>query len=414
VSRILTLVVALSIITVACQPLPAPETTSTSAAGTPDTLVDNELGHDWIAVSTVTGAIAVHSATGESISHLDPPDAHIYSQPTWLDGSTIVFSDVSETGDHALVAADAESARVVWRAEMETPPFYFSPAPVGSPFAATSLRNDPSGAGLIAELVDHSGAVTPLSTESPFYTSWSPGGMSLAIHIAGQHLDIRSTDGTETILSETGLFQTPVWVESGLVTLRTLTGTQFLTLWEDGSFTDIAEVEGPVGFVGSHDRVAVQATDRPDPGAIAAGLRTQVLPTIPGGNLVVIDLPTATLETVSTELALLYQWDQSGESLLYATLADEPVSLTWNIWSDGRSAEIVTFLLQPPWFRSLVPFFDQYAQSVQLWSSSGDHIGYPAVVDGGPVVVIESLNGISGAEPVIIQSAIWSAWAPSG
>lgn len=412
-SRILILVVAFSIVTVACQPLPAPESTPTSAAGTPDALVEQESRHDWLAVSTVTGAIAVHSATGEKVSHLDPPDAHIYSQPTWLDSSTIVFSDVSETGDHALVAADAASARVVWRAEMETPPFYFSPAPTGSALATTSLRNDPSGAGLIAELVDDAGAVTPLSTESPFYTSWSPGGMSLAIHIAGQHLDTRSVDGTETILSETGLFQTPVWLESGLVTLRTPAGTQRLTLWRDGSFTDIAEVDGPVGFVGSHDRVAVQATERPDAGSIAAGLRTQQLPAIPGGNLVVVDLPTATLETVSTELALLYQWDQSGESLLYATLADEAVSLTWNIWSDGQSVEIVTFQLQPPWFRSLVPFFDQYAQSVQLWSSSGAYIGYPAVVDAEPVVVIEPLDGINGTEPVIISGATWSAWAPS-
>ncbi len=109
---------------------------------------------------------------------------------------------------------------------METPPLYFSPAPRGSPHATTSLRNDPSGAGLIAETVERSGEVNPLSEESPFYTSWSPEGDLLAIHIAGRRLDVRGSAGTETILSDTGLFQTPVWIDRGLVTLHLIEGTQ--------------------------------------------------------------------------------------------------------------------------------------------------------------------------------------------
>ena len=90
-----------------------------------------------------------------------------------------------------------------------------------------------------------------------------------------------------------------------------------------------------------------------------------------------------------------------------------PNELHQQVRRHRKSVEIVTFQLQPPWFRSLVPFFDQYAQSVQLWSSSGAYIGYPAVVDAEPVVVIEPLDGINGTEPVIISGATWSAWAPS-
>jgi hypothetical protein len=294
---------------------------------------------------------------------------------------------------------------------METPPFYFSPAPAGSTFATTTLRNDPSGAGLISELVGHLGEVTPLSSESPFYTSWSPEGESLAVHIPGGRLDVRRTGGTETILSDTGLFQTPVWLDRGLVTLRSVEGIQRLALWSDGTFTDIAEVEGPVGFVASGDMIAIQATERPDAGSIAAGLRAQLLPAVPGGKLVVIDLEAGTQQTVSSELALLFQWNQSGEALLYATLGDEPLSLAWNVWSDGRSVEIKSFTLQPPWFRNLVPFFDQYAQSVQFWSLSGEYIGYPAVLDADAVVVIDSVDG---TEFVVIPGATWIAWAPSG
>jgi len=410
-SRLLAVLVAAGVLTTACQSSTVSEPTSTFDASTSTSRPEPENGPDRMVVSTVTGAIVVYEPTGGEISRIDPPEGHIYSQPTWLDSATVVFSVVSDSGEHLLAASNAETGRVVWRAEMESPPFYFSPAPPGGPYATTSLRNDPSGAGLIAELVDRNGDVTPLSDESPFYTSWSPDGDTLAIHIAGQRLDVRRSGGLETILSSTGLFQAPVWVERGLVTLRSVEGGQRLALWSEGSFADVAQVEGPVGFVASGNMIAIQATERPDAGSIAAGLRTQTLPMVTGGRLVVIDLETEALETVSSELAFLYQWDQGGTSLLYATLGEGPLSLTWNIWSDGQSVEIASFGLQPSWFRSLVPFFDQYAQSVRFWSSSGRYIGYPAVLDGDPVVVIDPVDRTGS---VVIPSATWVSWAPSG
>ena len=69
----------------------------------------------------------------------------------------------------------------------------------------------------------------------------------------------------------------------------------------------------------------------------------------------------------------------------------------------------LSFTLQPPWFRNLVPFFDRYAQSVQIWSASENHIGYPAVDDGQPDVLIQHLGG---SDPVLISDAAWVAWAP--
>ncbi len=340
---------------------------------------------------------------------IEPSEGSIFRQPTWLDVSTIVFSEVSETGDHSLIATDAETGEVVWRAEMKTSPFYFLPAPIGSPYATTSLRNDPAGTGLVAELVGRSGEITALSDESPFYTSWSPDGQQLAIHIAGRRLDVAGATGTATIASLTGLFQAPVWVDSGLMTLRTVEGLQSLAVWDGDSFNDIATLEGPAGFVAFGNRVAIQPSVRPDTESVEVGLVTQQLPAVPGGRLVVIDLLSGSMETVSTELALVYQWDQVGESLLYATVGNEPVSLIWHHWSDGETTEIASFSPQSSWFRSFVPFFDQYAQSVQFWSASGDHIGYPAVIGGAAVVVIQSVDG-SG--PIIIPDASWSAWGP--
>jgi len=391
VTRLLPLIILLGLIAAACQLTTAVTTTTLQEI--------DDAASDRIVVATTDGAVVVHDSSGAEIARAEPPNESFYRQPTWLDASTVVFSEVSASGDHSLSAMDADTGTIVWRAPMETPPFYFLPAPSESSY------------GLISELVTATGDVTPLSHQSPFYTSWSPDGTALAIHIVGQRLYIRTGESDTTIQSGAAPFQTPVWIDSGLVTLRIEGGLQRLTVWNDGSFTDVAKVEGPVGFVATGGVVAVQAAQRPAAGSLAAALKVQELPALPGGKLVVVDIATGSFETVSSKLALLYQWQANGERLLYATLGDDPLSVTWNVWSNGTSSEISTFTLQAPWFRNLVPFFDQYAQSIELWSSSGDLIGYPAVVDGQPVVILQP---IAGGDPIVINGATWAAWAPPG
>jgi hypothetical protein len=81
------------------------------------------------------------------------------------------------------------------------------------------------------------------------------------------------------------------------------------------------------------------------------------------------------------------------------------------VWSDGQDEVIESFTVQPQWFGTLVPFFDQYAQSVQFWSSSGDYIGYPTVIGTDPFVILVPLDG---GESVMIPDATWSSWDPKG
>lgn len=202
-----------------------------------------------VVVATADGAVAVHLADGVQLTRIDPPDGSILRQPTWLDPSLIVYSEVSTTGNHSLTAADSDTGKVLWRAGLDTSPFFFSPAPAGSPYATTSLRNDPTGAGLIADLIGQSGEVEQISTESPFYTAWKPDGTALAIHITGIRIDIAEGADTQTIGSPTGLFQAPAWTDGGLVLIRTEGQEQTLALWNDGVFRDVAKVDGPAGCV---------------------------------------------------------------------------------------------------------------------------------------------------------------------
>jgi hypothetical protein len=366
---------------------------------------------DRLVTSTASGGVVVYDDSLDEVVRLSPVENSTFRQPTWLDSESIVYAEATDDGGAALVATEATSGSIIWTSVLDTPPFYYLPAPDGADAATTALRNDPSGTGLITELVGSDGTAEQLSDESPLYTSWSVDGRSLAIHSGQARITIRSDAGEETIAEPSGFFQAPSWTTAGLVTLRTTDVGQVLTIWRDGTFTDLALIEGPVRFVVSGSKIAIQSALVPETGGVEASMRTQTLPEIPGGRLVVVDIASAEIATVSNLVVPLFQWDPTGNRLLYATIENgEPLNLTWHIWTDETITDLSSFLPQPSWVRDLVPFFDQYAQSVSMWSSAGDKIAYPAVADGAPVVVVEAVDG-SGTE--LISDATWAAWSPS-
>jgi hypothetical protein len=292
---------------------------------------------------------------------------------------------------------------------MESSPFFFAPAPAGADYATTSLRNNPLG-GLIAELIDRDGIATTLSEESPFYTSWAPTADSIALNLPGDRLDIWMNAEAETIIEPAIGYQTPVWLDRGLVVVRDVGDTRYLSVWSEGEFEDIGIIEGSAAFVGKGHRIAIKTnggqTDS-ESGGIQAGLRIQTVPTIPTNRLVTIDLDTGDIQTVTTEPTAMFQFDPDGERLLYGE-ASLDVGLTWSIWEDGATEELAGYRPNPQWIGELVPFFDQYAQTVQFWSASGDRVAFPAVVEFEPVVIVYDLG--TGTETTI-PDALWLSWA---
>ena len=374
-------------------------TTTTTTAPTADRFV----------TTTPGGAVVVHPGVGKEPIRIDQPTGSVSRQPVWLADGSVLFATVDPAGASRLVAVDADDGSTQWDAEFGSRPFYYLPAPTGAPVATTSLRNDPGGAGLIAELVGRDGSVEPLSTSSPFYATWSPDGSTLATHVEQSRLSIRDATGTRVISDPTATFQAPAWVADGLVTLRTTASGQVLSVWSDDSFEDVASVDGSVRFVVGGGKAAIQSipTDD-DPDGVQAALPVQELPLIPSGRLSIVDLATGSIEPITDVLTPLFQWDPTGSRLLYATFdTGTTLDLTWHLWSEGQIDDFSSFLAQPQWFRDVVPFFDQYDQSVSLWSASGASFAYPAVVDGAPVVVVQPT---SGEPPTTVENATWVAW----
>jgi len=316
---------------------------------------------------------------------------------------------VRTDGTGALIAADAASGSVAWRTEMSSSPFYFSPSPDGS--ITTSLRNNIEEGGLIVELVTRDGEVDPLSDQSPFYSAWSPDGSTLSTHTGQETLSVIDGVATEVISDSTGSFQAPSWTSSGLFALRATNQSQTLAVWDGAGFTDLARIGGTAQFAAAGERVAIQSASDEEPTGIAAAFRAQVVPRIPAGRLVVFDTASASFQEVSPRFSAFFQWDPSGDRLLYAAFEEGPSpGLAWRVWENGASESFLPFSPQPGWFGEVVPFFDQYAQSLSLWSASGDVFAYPSGSDAGPIVVVQPIDGSPTSE---IEDAIWVSWRPA-
>lgn len=383
------------------------ETSTTTTPSTTTTVAPAPV-QDRLVILTADTTLVVLDADLREIASIAPPEGSSYRQPIWLDTETLLFSEVMTDGTGALIAADAASGTVAWRTEMSSSPFYFSPSPDGS--TTTSLRNNNAEGGLIAELVTRDGEVSPLSNRSPFYSAWSPDGSTLSTHTGQETLSIIDGVATEVISDSTGSFQAPSWTSKGLFTLLATAESQTLAVWDGAEFTDLARIGGNVQFAASGGRVAIQSASDEEPTGIAAAFRAQVVPRIPAGSLVVFDTASVSFEEVSSRFSPFFQWDPAGDRLLYAAF-DEGRSpgLTWQVWENGTSETFLPFSPQSGWFSEVVPFFDQYAQSLSLWSASGNAFAYPTAGDAGPIVVVQPIGGSPTNE---IEDAIWVSWRP--
>jgi len=388
----------------------APDLTTTATSAAPNA-AEEVLAGERLVVALGTGEVVVYDSQLAEVQRFSPDAGASFEQPTWLDASAVVFAELGAAGDpSALRAVSVDDGSLVWRVEFETFPFYYLPSPPGVAAATTSLRNNPQG-GLITELVWGDGTVEQISDRSPFYSSWSPDGDALAVHEGQDQLSILVDGQLTTIAEPSGAFQAPAWIDRGLLVLHPTADGQALSVWNDDTFDDIALVDGPVRFAARDRRIAIQSAEVAQGESARAALRSQTLPTIPGGRLVVVDVESGSVETVSNQLVPMFEWSADGNRLLYASFGGSgSPEFTWRVWDTETTTDLSSFVVQPEWFRDVAPFFDQYVQSVSLWSESGGRIAYPAIVDGTNAVVVEMVDGSGTAT---IPDAVWASWSPS-
>jgi TolB protein len=259
----------------------------------------------------------------------------------------------------------------------------------------TSLQGD-----ALADLV-------AVESGQPLYFSWNPNGGAFAAHIGADRLLTNDLADSTSLDLDPGAFAAPSWTSRGVLALDSGDPRQTLAfIAPDGAATAIASIRGTTNFVPNADgsRIAVQGLAEPSQFQSAS---LQALPTLPSNRLVVVNSDTGEFTGVTTSPVFAFFWSPQGDQLLVLDVVDGPQA-RWSVWSESGLEELVRFSPDPNFFTDVVPFFDQYAQSISLWSADGSTIAFAGTIDGQSGIWVQPLDG----EPTLVHGGTWVSWAP--
>lgn len=362
-----------------------------------------------LAIVDDLGDVVILTADGDIIAEpTDLAQGTTAFQPVWSGPGHVVYIEQT-AGSGSLVVAEV-GAGEQRRIEFPTPPFYIYPRPGGGGEAEiVTLRNSTSG-GLAAEIVADDASVASLDGGFPFFFGWTADGRVVA-HSEDAYLDEVHPDRLP-VAADLGTFAAPGVRDNEIVYVRSAGSTSFLTLTSDDETVDLASIVGPAHLVVGGDQVAVRSVGPvAEPGTNAVEVLAQSVPAVRPDALVVVGLDDGTLEIAADGGIVAFFWDPSARRLLYLDFGgSESNELAWHVWEGGEVTDFSTFTPDPIWFATFVPFFDQYAQSMTLWSPDSTAFAFSGTVDGESGVWVQHLDREA---PVRISAGTWVAWGPA-
>ncbi|MEO8425118.1 MAG: hypothetical protein ABI595_14570 [Actinomycetota bacterium] len=359
-----------------------------------------------IAVLDARGTLTALDADGSDAVVLDEsvPDEVSVRQPTWSpDGSRIAWVRITGSGTSADLITTTGGGTRPTETSVAAAPFYLSWDP-------TSKRVIYLGGSATADtelgLVDVAASTSaPIDAGSPFYLSWNPSGKQLLVHVGTDRLDRLVIDGSLTTVDDRpGAFTAPVWTADGrtLVYASETHGGQRLVAHDVDADRDqvLARFDGTLTFVVSPDgrRIAFQVMQD----------RNVVVP------LSVIDRRTGTIERVTTGYIPAFFWSPVGGKLLYLLpdVTQERIWFRWGVYEDGSSFSTGRFVPSLELSRDYLQFFEQYAQSMSLWSPDGGAFVYAGENESGESGVwIQPAS--ADTPPVRLGDGVVATWSPA-
>ena len=356
-----------------------------------------------------------------------------YQYPTWSrDGSQLAFigfkSDGTQTESTMMVAnLDDDSVNQIYKSKSEHPIYLnWSPDNTSLSFISTNV----SGENMILQSIPAQGGDrTILDTGSPYYWSWAPDGHVMIVHAGGaaasapEHiafLHVDSSTVTEQGLDSTpAAFQAPAWSPDGshiaLARGGDLQNEIVVTDAAGENAKRVGTFSNKTAFSWSSDSSRLAYIDGDQ--ALSAGTF---------GPLRVVDLETSK-ETVKDGNIIAFFWSPSGNEIAYFVLlqanADSSGSsggsaqttpqyaLQLNVLdvTTGESRELFTY--QPTQqFLSVLPYFDQYDQSVTIWSPDNNNLVLSFLDSSGkPGIAVVAASG--KLEPRILAEGYLAFWS---
>jgi TolB protein len=223
--------------------------------------------------------------------------------------------------------------------------------------------------------------------------------------VGTDRLDRLTIEGSHTSVDDQpGAFTAPVWTADGQTLIYVTAGASGQQLVASDVGTGRRDVlvrfKGTISFVVSPDgrRVAFQVLHG---GTVSASLS-------------VIDRKTGAIDSVATEYSPAFFWSPDGTKLLSLLPEVTPgrIWFRWGVWAAGSSFTTGRFVPSLEFSRDYLQFFEQYAQSMDLWSPDGSAFVYSGEEEsGGPGIWIQPAT--PNTPPVRLADGVVASWSPS-
>jgi Tol biopolymer transport system component len=362
-----------------------------------------------------------------------PVNGTQYEALAWSPDGRLAFSSHTDEASALFTSEpDGSDRKQVYSGGPDVAPFYLYWSPdsqwitfLTSSQAGVDLRMADSHAGDSSQIV---------AQGSPSYFSWSPDSQSLLLHTGGARRD--SSEASLAIFQPAssalvklpdapGIFQAPAWSPDGrqfLFARETETKTDELVLAEGDDRRVLASSRTGLAFAWSPrgDRVAF-AIPNPQNDFLY-------------DSVVVTDLEGQNRRVVAQNTIAAFFWSPDGKQIAVLSFDSTqlnpqgrlvpargsvvPVPQSANvklIWSltnvaDGTSVAFPSFTPTDS-FLQVVPYFDQYTQSLSLWSPDGRYLLFADVdeSDRPAIRVLDTLQPLLPARRLADGTlAVWS------
>ncbi len=261
-------------------------------------------------------------------------------------------------------------------------PFYLHWSPDSQQLAFLSGE----GGGMLLRNVaaDGSADAALVKAGQPSYFAWTPDSQRLLLHTDGSapmgSLAVwqLQDQAPRALAPGPAFFRAPAWLPDGHTALATVDderGSALVRLDDDGTIQQrLAQTKAGMVFVLAPDGQQVAYVD------MTSGTPSHVH---------VLGIDGQRDRTVTDQDAVAFVWSPDSTRLAFLTVDDAPtdraialrqraaVQLRWNIAdvATGASRAFPAFTPSDEFF-SLIPFFDQYAQSLRLWNRAGTALVY--------------------------------------
>ncbi|MCX6046861.1 MAG: hypothetical protein NT075_17295 [Chloroflexi bacterium] len=345
----------------------------------------------------------------------DAGSTHLYVQPTWSPtGERIGWGQLdrqSGTLVSALITSRPDGSDQT-QTVVPFPPFFLNWRPDGKQLAYLGNWVAAGEQTIALRLIDIANGGTISSTlgvGQPFYFSWSPDGQQMLTHIDNERTALLTLDGQETVLAATSTnFATPQWALDGGKLLYVLAKdgqSQLVIADATGTIQqEVTFVEGETALNFSlspkNDLLAYTETDQ------SVGLNSL-------GPLFLFNLADQKFQELSADPVVAFFWSPDGHALLFLTpeIQGEQLWMNLHVW-DGKAAHTLSrFMPSSVFLQQYLPFADQYAQSIQLWSPDSSAVVFAGQDEQDQTGIwVQSIDGKSPAQHV--SDGVFATWSP--